>query len=112
MTGKILPPNQRGYLDPSILVTTEWLAAHINDDNVVVVDTDDPAEYARLYVGYIRGFGESSLRLHLFGPAAKISEEVDTLIEEFFRRLTRYYQAEPGRHASETMIMTLVLRRR
>ena len=41
----ILPPDERGYADPSILVTTDWLAAHINDPDIVVVDTDDPAVY-------------------------------------------------------------------
>ena len=72
----------------------------------------DPATYARLYAGYIRGFGESTLRLHLFSPSAKSAAEVDMLTDQFFERLTRYYRAEPGQHASETMLMTLVLRRR
>jgi len=84
--------------------------AHPND--VYEDSLNDPGTYARLYAGYIRGFGESTLRLHLFGPSAKSAAEVDALTEEFFGRLIRYYQAEPGRHASETMIMTLVLRRR
>ena len=34
------------------MVTTDWLAEHINDSNVVVVDTDDPSEYA---AGHIPG---------------------------------------------------------
>ena len=72
----------------------------------------DPATYARLYAGYVRGFGESSLRLHLFRRSAKDAAAIDVLTDEFFRRFTRYYQDEPGRHASETMIATLVLRRR
>jgi SAM dependent carboxyl methyltransferase len=86
--------------------------APIHPNDVYEDSLGDPETYARLYAGYIRGFGESSLRLHLFGPSAKSAAEVDTLTEEFFKRLTRYYQAEPGQHASETMIMTLVLRRR
>jgi SAM dependent carboxyl methyltransferase len=85
-------------------------AVHPND--VYEASLGDPPTYARLYAGYIRGFGESSLRLHLFAPSAKNAAEVDALTEDFFERLTRYYQAEPGRHASESMIMTLVLRRR
>jgi hypothetical protein len=72
----------------------------------------DPDTYARLNAGYSRGFGESTLRLHLFGPSARNAGEVDTLTEEFFGRLTRHYQAKPGQHASETMIMTIVLGRR
>jgi hypothetical protein len=86
--------------------------APVHPNDVYEDSLSDPEIYARLYAGYIRGFGESTLRLHLFGPSAKNAAEVDTLTEEFFGRLTRYYQAEPGRHASETMIMTLVLRRR
>jgi SAM dependent carboxyl methyltransferase len=93
-----------------IEATVTPVAVHPND--VYEDSLDDPAAYARLYAGYIRGFGESTLRLHLFGPSAKTAAEVDALTENFFARLTRYYQAEPGRHASETMIMTLVLRRR
>jgi hypothetical protein len=87
--------------------------APVHPDDVYEDSLGDPATYARLYAGYIRGFGESTLRLHLFGPSANKTGKVDTLTEEeFFGRLTRYYQAEPGRHASETLIMTLVLRRR
>ncbi len=52
MVDDILPPDERGYADPSILVTTDWLMEHIGDANVVVVDTDDPSEYAE---GHIPG---------------------------------------------------------
>jgi hypothetical protein len=86
--------------------------APVHPNDVYEDSLSDPTTYARLYAGYIRGFAESTLRLHLFSPSAKNAAEVDTLTEEFFGRLTGYYQAEPGRHASETMIMTLVLRRR
>ncbi len=86
--------------------------ASVHPDDVYEDSLHDSATYARLYAGYIRGFGESTLRLHLFGPSAKSAGEVDALTDEFFRRLTRYYRTEPGRHASETMVMTLVLRRR
>ena len=86
--------------------------APVHPNDVYEDSLGDPDTYARLYAGYIRGFGESTLRLHLFGPSASSAEEVDMLTEEFFARLTRHYRAEPGRHASETMIMTLVLRRR
>jgi len=86
--------------------------APVHPNDVYEDSLGDPEAYARLYAGYIRGFGESTLRLHLFGPSAKNAAEVDTLTEDFFARLSRCYQAEPGRHASETMIMTLVLRRR
>ena len=52
MAATILPHTERGYADPSILVTTDWLAQHIDDPNVVVVDTDDPSEYHK---GHIPG---------------------------------------------------------
>ena len=70
----IPPPDQRGYVNPSILVTTDWLAARINDPNVTVVDTDDPAVYA---AGHIPGasnppdnYYKTSLedRTHIQGP--------------------------------------------
>ncbi len=86
--------------------------AAVNPQDVYIHEIGDPAAYARLYAGYIRGFGESSLRMHLFGPAAKDAAAVDALTEAFFQRLRDYYQAEPGRHASETMIVSLILRRR
>jgi hypothetical protein len=86
--------------------------APVHPSDVYEDSLNDPTTYARFYAGYIRGFAESTLRLHLFGPSTKKAADVDTGIEEFFGRLTRYYEAEPGRHASETMIMTLVLRRR
>ncbi len=86
--------------------------APVHPEDVYEDSLGDPATYARLYAGYIRGFGESTLRLHLFGPSAQKAGDVDATTEEFFGRLTRYYQAEPGRHASETMVITLVLRRR
>ena len=94
------------------VIEANVMPAPVHPNDVYEDSLGDPAAYARLYAGYIRGFGESSLRLHLFGPSAKNAAEVDALTEDFFSRLTRYYQAEPGRHASETMIMTLVLRRR
>ncbi len=94
------------------IVEASVTPAAVHPDDVYEDALDDPPTYARLYAGYIRGFSESTLRLHLFGPSATSAEQLDTRIEEFFRRLTALYQAEPGRHASETMIMTLVLRRR
>ncbi len=46
MADKITHPSKRGYADPSILVTTDWLAENIDDPNVIVVDADDPSEFA------------------------------------------------------------------
>jgi len=71
----------------------------------------DPEKYAELYIGYVRGFGESSLRLHLFEPSAECPEEVDRLTSTFFDRFEKLYRDEPGRYASETLTLTLVLQR-
>lgn len=43
----ITPPQQRGYSHPEIFVTTQWLDEHIDDPNIVVVDTDDPQIYSQ-----------------------------------------------------------------
>ncbi len=42
----ITPPSERGYTQPEMFVTTEWLADHLSDANVRVIDTDLPEEYA------------------------------------------------------------------
>ena len=70
----IISPTERGYTMPDIFVTTEWLAEHISDPNVRVVDTDVPEEYER---GHIPGsvnpidhYYKTSLedRTHIQGP--------------------------------------------
>ncbi len=72
---------------------------------------DDPAEYARLYVGYIRGFGHSTLHEHLFEPGATKGWDADRLAGEFYRRLDDLYRSSPGKHAGETWYLTVVLRK-
>ena len=54
---------------------TKWLADH------------DAAAYARAYAAFVRGFTESSLRDHLFGPGTT-GADVDAAVDEFFTRLT------------------------
>ncbi|MBT4143027.1 MAG: sulfurtransferase [Chloroflexi bacterium] len=46
----IIPPTDRGYTTPEIFVTTDWLAEHINDPNVRLVDTDVPKEYEQGHI--------------------------------------------------------------
>ena len=97
MAINILPPEERGYEDPSILVTTDWLAEHIDDSGIVVVDTDDPAEYAQ---GHVSGasnppdnYYKTSLedRTHIQGPeqfAATMSDlgiDDDSLVVAYDR---------------------------
>ena len=70
----ITPPDQRGYADASIFVTTEWLAEHINDSNLRVVDTNYPPEYEKEHipgaVGVKDNYYKTSLedRTHVQGP--------------------------------------------
>jgi thiosulfate/3-mercaptopyruvate sulfurtransferase len=44
------PPAERGYAHPELFVTTDWLAAHIDDPNVRIVDTDRADAYARVHI--------------------------------------------------------------
>ena len=48
----IKPPDERGYTMPGIFVTTEWLADHLTDPEVRIIDTDLPERYAE---GHIPG---------------------------------------------------------
>jgi hypothetical protein len=109
----VAPVNDEPDLQAAFEIVEAFVtAAPVHPNDVYEDSLGDPVIYARLYAGYIRGFAESTLRLHLFGPSATGTADVDTCVEEFFARLTRCYEAEPGRHASETMIATLVARRR
>jgi hypothetical protein len=110
MSGPIV--RERDLKEAFEVIEATVTRAPVHPNDVYEDSLGDPAAYARLYTGYIRGFGESTLRLHLFSSSAKAPAQVDVLTEDFFARLTRYYQAEPGRYASETMMATLVLRRR
>ena len=91
--------------------------ASVNPSDVYADIIDDPSEYARLYVGYARGFGGSTLRKQLFDPSALINSrsggeaDADRLAEEFYRRLNDLYRASPGKYAGETWYLTVVLRR-
>jgi len=46
----IKPPQERGYTNPDLLVTTDWLAERLDDPNVVIVDQDLPDNYARAHI--------------------------------------------------------------
>jgi thiosulfate/3-mercaptopyruvate sulfurtransferase len=70
----IIPPSERGYSIPDVFVTTDWLAEHMSDPNVRVVDTDVPEDYS---AGHIPGsvnpidhYYKKSLedRTHIQGP--------------------------------------------
>ena len=46
----IKPPEERGYAHPELLATTGWLAEHLDDPKVVIVDQDLPDAYSRLHI--------------------------------------------------------------
>ena len=70
----ITPPDERGYVDSSILVTTDWLEAHLQDPGIRIVDTDLPDQYERVHipgaVQVIDHYYKTSLedRTHIQGP--------------------------------------------
>ena len=39
-----------GYARPEMLVETEWLASHLDDPNLRIVDADYPQSYARAHI--------------------------------------------------------------
>jgi thiosulfate/3-mercaptopyruvate sulfurtransferase len=64
----------QGYARPEMLVTTEWLAAHLNDANICIVDCDNRDAYRRAHIpGAITVRGHHYLKeeegaLHIMGP--------------------------------------------
>jgi hypothetical protein len=77
---------------------TKWLSDH------------DNAAYARAYAAFVRGFTESSLRDHLFGPGTT-GTDVDAAVDEFFTRLTARFEADPERDRFDDWTLTVVLAR-
>ncbi|HMB78379.1 MAG TPA: hypothetical protein VKN76_18450 [Kiloniellaceae bacterium] len=87
------------------------LPGPLNPTDVYLDRIDDPATYAKLYTGYIRGFGDSSLRRQLFEPSAGDAAGADRLADDFYRRLETLYRDAPGTYAGEIWNLTVVLRR-
>ena len=48
----VIPVHQRGYTRPELLAETDWLAEHLDDPNVRIVDARPPQQYA---AGHIPG---------------------------------------------------------
>lgn len=47
-----IPVRQRGYANPQLLAETDWLAEHLDDPNVRIIDARPPQQYAN---GHIAG---------------------------------------------------------
>jgi hypothetical protein len=77
---------------------TKWLSGH------------DSAAYATSYAAFVRGFTESSLREHLFGPGAT-GTALDSAVGQFFTRLAARFAADPERDRFEDWTLTVVLER-
>ncbi|HEX8454738.1 MAG TPA: sulfurtransferase [Longimicrobium sp.] len=76
------PIDQRGYAHPDALVSTEWVAAHLDDPSVRLVESD---EDVLLYeVGHIPGAVKIDWHTDLQHPLNR-----DYLDEESFARLMR-----------------------
>ncbi|MEM7225913.1 MAG: hypothetical protein AAF495_23245 [Pseudomonadota bacterium] len=86
--------------------------APVNPRDIFGGALDDPAEYARLYVGYSRAFGDSTLRRQLFEPSAGEAAGAERLAQEFYRRLDRLYRTHLATYACEVWHMSILLRRR
>jgi cyclopropane-fatty-acyl-phospholipid synthase len=68
----------------------------------------DDAVYGRSYAAFVRGFTESSLREHLFGPGTRSGTPAEAL-DDYFARLERRFAADPEADAFEDWTLTVVL---
>jgi len=68
----------------------------------------DNYAYARSYAAFVRGFTESSLRLHLFDA---VGDPGSRVVEEYFGRLEARFAAAPMEDRFEDWTLTVVLAR-
>lgn len=68
-------PETSGYPHPELLETTEWLAAHLDDEALVVLDGRRPDEYAE---GHIPG------AINLADPVFKVAGSLETCSADEF----------------------------
>lgn len=85
--------------------------APVNPTDIFIEAIGNPDEYARLYVGYTRAFGDSTLRTQLFDPCAEDAAGADHLAQEFYRRLEALYRSSLNKYACEIWHMAIVLQR-
>lgn len=69
-----MPATSSGYARPELLAETNWLAEHLNDPGIRIVDADDPPAHRRAHIPnavpipthhYLK---ESEGALHVMGP--------------------------------------------
>lgn len=75
---------EQGYAHPEMLVTTEWLATHLHDTNIRIVDCDNRDAYRRAHIpGAVTFRGHNYLKekegaLYIMGPE-QFAETMSTL---------------------------------
>lgn len=80
--------SERGYANPDVLVTTDWVAAHLNDPNIRLIESnEDPLLYAS---GHIPGAVEVDWTTDLNDQLRR-----DYLQREAFERLLSRIGATP-----------------
>lgn len=82
-----------------------------NPHDIFADSVSDPIRYAQQYAGYIRAFGESTLRTQLIGPSVSDDADVDRLTDEYFNRLEKLYREFTDKYACESWYLTIVLRK-
>jgi thiosulfate/3-mercaptopyruvate sulfurtransferase len=80
MTGRSLPIEERGYAHPEALVSTAWVADHLEDPGVRVVESDE--DVLLYHTGHLPGAVKIDWHTDLQAPL-----ERDYLDEESFARL-------------------------
>src|SRR6516162_8113501 len=76
------PVAQRGYARPELLTETDWLAAHLDDPSVRIIDARGPQQYA---VAHIPG----AVNLDGFGAGIPRAANADMAEPEQFSRIAR-----------------------
>src|SRR3954451_14950130 len=68
-TSSVKPIEQRGYAHPEVLVSTDWVAQHLNDPNVRIIEVN---EDILLYdTGHIRNAVKIDWQAHLNEPVRR-----------------------------------------
>ena len=47
---EIIPVEQRGYAHPELIAETSWLATHISDDNIRIIDARSSEDYDESHI--------------------------------------------------------------
>ena len=76
------PVAQRGYARPELLTETDWLAAHVDDPRVRIIDARGPQQYAAAHI-------PGAVNLDGFGAGIPRAANADMAEPEQFSRIAR-----------------------